>query len=112
VNEEKIKDAILSSHIFKVDLNTDKILPKYLEALFRSTLGQIQFFRNNNGGIVPEISQSALKSLMVVIPSLEIQNRIVDEVKRRISETEGLKAEARKIIEEARKQVAEMILSG
>jgi len=110
VNEEKIKGAILSSHIFKVDLNTDKILPKYLEAFFRSTLGQIQFFRNNNGGIVPEISQSALKSLSVVMPPLEIQNKIAEEVKRRISEAERLKAEASKIIEEAKKKVEKMIL--
>lgn len=112
VVEEKIKDAILSSHIFKVDLDTDKILPKYLEAFFRSTLGQIQFFRNNNGGIVPEISQSALKSLLVVVPSLEIQNKIAAEVRRRISEAERLKAAASKIIEEAKKKVEEMILWG
>jgi restriction endonuclease S subunit len=110
VVEEKIKDVILSSHIFKVDLDISKILPAYLEAFFRSTLGQIQFFRNNNGGIVPEISQSALKYLMVVIPPLEIQNKIAEEVKRRISEAERLKAETSKIIEEAKKQVEEMIL--
>lgn len=110
VVEEKIKDVILSSHIFKVDLDVSKILPAYLEAFFRSTLGQIQFFRNNNGGIVPEISQSALKYLMVVLPPLEIQNKIAEEVKRRISEAERLKAEASKIIEEAKKRVEEMIL--
>ncbi|MEW6003440.1 MAG: restriction endonuclease subunit S, partial [Nitrospirota bacterium] len=76
VVEEKIKDVILSSHIFKVDFEPGKVIPRYLEAFFRSALGQIQFFRNNNGGIVPEINQSALKSLMVVIPPLEIQNKI------------------------------------
>lgn len=110
VVEEKIKDVILSSHIFKVDLDVSKILPAYLEAFFRSTLGQIQFFRNNNGGIVPEISQSALKYLMVVLPPLEIQNKIAEEVKRQISEAERLKAEASRIIEEAKKKVDEMIL--
>lgn len=108
--EEKIKDVILSSHIFKVDLDTSKILPRYLEAFFRSTLGQIQFFRNNNGGIVPEINQSALKSLMVVIPPLSIQTKIAEEIKSRISEAERLKAEANKIIGEAKKRVEEVIL--
>lgn len=110
VVEEKIENSILSSHIFKADLNTDKILPIYLEAFFRSALGQIQFFRNNNGGIVPEISQSALKSLSVVLPPLEIQDKIADEVKRRIADAERLKAEASRIIEEAKKQVEGMIL--
>jgi hypothetical protein len=41
---------------------------------------------------------------------LEIQNKIAAEVKRRISEAERLKAEANKIIEEAKKQVEGMIL--
>lgn len=110
VVKEKMKDTILSSHIFKVDLNNSKILPKYLEAFFRSTLGQIQFFRNNNGGIVPEISQSALKFLAVVVPPLPTQTKIAEEVKSRISEAEKLKAEANKIIEEAKKTVEDIIL--
>ncbi len=80
------------------------------QAFFRSTLGQIQFFRNNNGGIVPEISQSALKYLMIVLPPLEIQDKIAAEVKKRVSEAEMLKAEASNIIEKAKKQVEGLIL--
>ena len=76
--QENKCDAILSSHIFKVSLDTNQILPKYLEALFRSRIGQTQFFQHNNGGVVPEISQSALKSICVVLPPSEIQNHIIE----------------------------------
>ena len=78
VVEEEIKHAILSSHIFKIDLDTTKIRPKYLEAFFRSLIGQFQFFQNNNGAVIPEISQTALKSIRVVLPPLSIQNDIVE----------------------------------
>ena len=44
VVEDEIKEAILSSHIFKVNLDTTKIRPEYLEAFLRSQLGQFQFF--------------------------------------------------------------------
>ena len=39
--EDEVKDAILSSHIFKVNLDTTKIRPEYLEVLLRSQIGQI-----------------------------------------------------------------------
>ena len=77
VVEDKIKDAILSSHIFKVSLDTTKIRPEYLEAFFRSQIGQIQFFQSNNGAVIPEISQTALKSIRVILPPSSIQNHIV-----------------------------------
>ena len=78
VVEGDIKDAILSSHIFKVGLDTTKIQPEYLEAFFRSQIGQFQFFHNNNGAVIPEISQTALKSIRVVLPPLSIQNNIAE----------------------------------
>ena len=81
VTDNEIRESILSSHIFRVNLNTNQILPKYLEALFRSQIGQTQFFQNNNGGVVPEISQSALKSLRIVLPTLETQSHITEIMK-------------------------------
>jgi len=108
--KDKIINCILSSHIFKVDLDTDKITPEYLEAFFRSILGQIQFFRNNNGGVVPEIDQSALKSLTVVIPPLSIQNKIAEEVKARMKKAEQLQKEAKEELDRAKQEVEKMIL--
>lgn len=110
VVEEKIKNAILSSHIFKVDLDYSMLLPKYLESYFRSTVGQIQFFRNNNGGIVPEINQVALKSLLVILPPINIQNNIANEVKARMQKAVQLQKEAKEVLEEAKERVERIIL--
>lgn len=107
---DEIIDAILSSHIFKVSLGSNKVRPEYLEVYFRSRLGQFQFFQKNNGGIVPEINQSALKSLKVILAPLEVQNKIIEEVKKRMIEAEKLRNETNKIIEEAKKDAENIIL--
>ena len=95
--EDEIKEAILSSHIFKVSLDTTKIRPEYLETFLRSQIGQFQFFQNNNGAVIPEISQTALKSIRVVLPPSNIQNHIVsfmrsayDQKKRKEQEAEAI----------------------
>ena len=79
--EDKIREAILSSHIFKISLDTTKIRPKYLEIFLRSQIGQFQFFQNNNGAVIPEISQTALKSIRIVLPPSNIQNHIASFVR-------------------------------
>ena len=112
VVENEIREAILSSHIFKVVLNIDQILPKYLETLFRSRIGQVQFFQNNNGGVVPEISQSALKSISVVVPPLDVQERIADEAVRRQSQAAKLRQKAVEELEVGKAQFEAQLLSG
>lgn len=76
VNKE-IVDAILSSHIFRVRLDTKLINPLYLEIFFRIKIGQIQFFRFNNGGVIPEINQTSLKRITIILPPLETQQKII-----------------------------------
>lgn len=103
-------DYILSSHIFKITIDTNKLNPFYLQAFFRSKIGQFQFFHKNNGGIVPEINQEALKSIKVAVPPLDIQNKIADEVKRRMAQAEKMRIEAAQIIETAKQEVEKIIL--
>ena len=99
VVEDEIKEAILSSHIFKVNLDTTKIRPEYLEAFLRSQLGQFQFFQNNNGAVIPEISQTALKFIRVVLPSANIQNHIVSFMRSTYAEKKQKEQEANALLD-------------
>ncbi len=92
--KDEVKDAILSSHIFKVGLDTTKIRSEYLEAFLRSQIGQFQFFQNNNGAVIPEISQTALKSIRVVLPPYNIQNHIVSFMRSAYTQKEQKEQEA------------------
>ena len=110
VVEPEIENSILSSHIFKVELKTDKILPHYLEAYLRCPLGQSEIFRNNNGGVIPEINQQALKSIFVPVPPLDIQNKIIAHINDIHKQIKKLHTDAIEILESAKREVEEMIL--
>ena len=110
VVEPKIENSILSSHIFKIELKIEKIIPAYLEAYIRSKVGQLEIFRNNNGGVIPEINQDALKSILVIVPPLEIQEKIVAEITNIRQQAKTLQNEAKTAIEEAKRTVEAMIL--
>ena len=112
VIEDETREAILSSHIFKVGLNTDQILPKYLESLFRGQIGQTQFFQNNNGGVIPEINQSALKSISVVVPPFDVQKKVADEAMRRQSDAAKLRQKTAEEWEAAKTQFETQLLTG
>lgn len=106
----EILDAILSSHIFKVTIFHD-VNVEYLQEFLRSTLGQFQFFKKNNGGIIPEISQMALKSILIVIPTHTKQEEIVTHIKSIRERAKQLEEDAKRILSDAKKKV-EAILMG
>ena len=110
VFEPKLSNAILSSHIFKVELNTEIINPLYLEVYLRSKIGQTEIFRNNNGGVIPEINQEALKSIHIAVPPIEKQNEIALHISEIRTEAKRLQIESIKILETAKQEIEQLIL--
>lgn len=108
--DSEIEKCILSSHIFKVEVDSEMILPVYLEAFLRSQLGQFQFFRKNNGGVIPEINQEALKSIQIILPPIVKQTEIANRITLIRNQAQTLKEEAENILDEAKKKIEEMIL--
>ena len=97
VIEDEIRNTILGSDIFKVELDTTSVHPRYLEAFFRCQIGQTLIFQLNSGSIIPRLDQPAVKSLRVVLPPSNIQNHIVsfmrsayDQKKRKEQEAEAI----------------------
>lgn len=106
----ELLNAILSSHIFKIELNTKKILPEFLEAYMRSEIGQWQFKILNNGGVIPEINQSALGSFLVCIPDLPTQKSIVQHINQIRQQAQALEQEAIDLLKQAQDDIETMIL--
>jgi len=109
--ENSIKNSILSSHIFKVELKADEIDPTYLEAYLRSKVGQSEIFRNNNGGVIPEINQEALKSIFIVKPPLEKQNEIAEHITGIREQAQKLKDQTAEALKEASKEIEKILLN-
>ena len=110
VIEDEIRNTVLGSDIFKVELDTESVHPRYLETFFRSQIGQILIFQLNSGSIIPRLDQPAVKSLNVVVPPFDVQEKIADEAMRRRSEAAKLIQEADAIVEQAKERVERMLL--
>ena len=106
----ELTDVILSSHIFKVELNTEMVDIYYIESYLRSKIGQSEIFRNNNGGVIPEINQEALKSIHIVIPPLTKQQEIALHISKIRKKAKYLQIEATQTLQQAKEKIEKMIL--
>ncbi|ODS37815.1 MAG: hypothetical protein A7316_09000 [Candidatus Altiarchaeales archaeon WOR_SM1_86-2] len=78
---EEIKNSIISSHIIRLSDISNDINPYFIVAFLNSKYGRLQILRRNNGAVVPEINQPALKSVVVPIPPKPFQEKIEKLVK-------------------------------
>ena len=83
----------------------------YLFAILLSSLVQEQIKHTWNIVTVrPNTSKPNVENLLIPLPSLDMQNKIADEVKKRMSEAEKLKSEADSVVEKAKQEVEIIIL--
>ncbi len=82
----------------------------YIECYLRSSLGQFQFFQKNNGGIIPELNQSALKDISVIVPPVERQTEIAAHVTKIRVKAKQLQAESANLLAKAKADIERMIL--
>lgn len=103
-------DYTFSNFLQCIRVNNNECFPYYLFSFLKTLyrMNYMEYVQNQTTGIKNLIMKEYL-SIPIPFPPLEIQNKIAEKVKRRISEAERLKAEASKIIEEAKKQVEGMI---
>ncbi|MEJ7821752.1 MAG: restriction endonuclease subunit S [Chitinophagaceae bacterium] len=111
VFEPVLEETILSSHIFKVELKTEEVLPVYLQGYLRSKAGQSEIFRNNNGGVIPEINQEALKSILIVIPPLDKQKEIADNITAIRQQAQKLKDKTKEALKKASEEIEKILLA-
>jgi len=82
----------------------------YLNAYFSTQLFRNEVVRKSCGGAQPNISENGIMSLIIPHPPLSIQNKIANEVKRRMYKAKQLQEEAEKVLEEAKLKVERIIL--
>ena len=82
----------------------------YLELYLNSELAFTQFSRTLKGIGVPDLHLEEIRRLKVILPPLEVQEKIANEVKSRNMKVEQLKKEAVECLNSAKKKVEEIIL--
>ncbi len=94
---EDFRKSIISSH--NIRISGVKVNPYFLVAFLNTRYGRLQILKRNNGGVVPEINQSALKSILIYIAPKSFQNKIEKQIKKSYK----LFSESKDKIEEAEK---------
>ena len=108
--EGNINQHSVKFHLKERITNTT-IDPSYVAAFLNSELGKSLAIREVTGGTRPALDYKALKSLKIILPSIEIQDKIVTEIKNRLAKVAELRQEADTIVEQAKGRVERILLA-
>jgi len=97
------------SFMIKFCLN-DKINKEYVSIWLNNKLATLLTQREKIGAIQGNITIPTIENFKIPIPSLSAQNKIVDEVKKRMTKAEKLKEEAENVLAQAKGKVEKIIL--
>jgi len=98
-------NGIASGFLINIHIDLTKINQYYLTAFLNSKYGQLQLERISSGSILQSIRSSDLKKIKIILPPLDIQNKIGDKIKNAIY----LKSETRKKIASANNDIINLI---
>jgi restriction endonuclease S subunit len=104
------EEVNINEHVFLLRVK-ENINPYYIFSILKSKLGQIQINREITGGTIMGIIREPTEAIKIPLPSLAVQNKIAEEVKKRIQKAEQLQKEAKEELEQAKKEVEKIILS-
>ena len=84
--------------------------PYYIQAFLLSQIGQYQILREITGATNKHLAPGDVEKIKIPLPPLKIQNKIAEEVKRRMQKAEQLQKEAKEELEKAKQEVERMII--
>ncbi len=71
------KDCAINEHVFRIQINKNYANPKFVFYFLRSPNGQQQILNDFRGATVGGISRAFVDKVIIPLPDLEIQNKIV-----------------------------------
>ena len=105
------ENSNISPNLIRLSLK-EGINSQYVEIVLKSQLGQNQIDRLTSGGVQPTITKRDILSIEIPLPSLDIQNEIVQEAMRCRSKAAKLRQGAETIVEGAQREVERILLEG
>jgi type I restriction enzyme M protein len=103
-------DKVLLNQRVGIIRAKEKLNKYFLLSFIKSPLFKQKILRQSCGGAQPNISEYEITSIKIPLPLLSIQNKIAEEVKKRMQKADQLQKEAKEELEKAKKEVEEIIL--
>jgi len=107
--EFPFEECNINEHVFKVEVR-EGYNPYYIFSYLFSSLGQEQINRWISGAAQKGITGDAIEKVKIIIPPIETQNKIADEVKRRKKGSKRLEKEAAEVVEKGKEEAEKMIV--
>lgn len=98
-------NGVASGFLINIHADLKKVNQYYLVSFLNSEFGQLQLERISSGSILQSIRSSDLKDTMVILPPMDIQNKIGDKIKSAVY----AKAKTRQEIESADNDIKNLI---
>ena len=103
------KESVISGGILRLKVKKS-INNFYIKTILSSKFFKILTERESIGSIIKHLTPEVFLSLKIPLPPLPIQNKIAEEVKKRMQKAETLQKEAKEELEKAKLEVEKIIL--
>ena len=103
------EEANINEHVFLIRVKKE-INPYFVFSVLKSQIGQMQINREITGGTIMGIVRETTEAIKIPVPPLAVQNKIAEEVKKRMQKAEQLQREAKEELEKAKQEVERIIL--
>ena len=106
-------DGCIASTGFAVIRSVSKLVNReYLWCILRSQLSLQQMLQRSSGGNYPAITKTELENIIIPVPEISIQEKIVSEIQHRRSEAQRLRSEAETGWQAAKQWFEDQLLGG
>lgn len=106
------QDCVASTGFAVIRNVTGKSSARFLWAVLRLSSSLRQMLRRASGGNYPAITQDELANILVPLPDINTQQRVIDEAVRRSMDADGLEAKAEAVWQQARERFEQQLLKG
>jgi type I restriction enzyme S subunit len=103
-------EANTNQHMVIIRLKSEKVTSQYLAAVINSSAVAFQAQRHTTGTTRVALDYKSIRSLLIPIPPLEVQDSIVAAVQNRQDSAEHLRVEAQEVVSRAKERVERIIL--
>ena len=100
---EDEKKILANGNLFIIELDEKQVNPYFLKAFFESEIGEATLNSIVVGAVIPTISVSALKKMIVPLPPIEKQEKIATSYQAKQNEIKELQEKIEKAQEELKK---------
>jgi len=91
-------DCNINEHVFAIRIKDRNTSPAYVFSVLYSEIGQLQIKKNITGATVTGLTRESVESILVPLPEIKIQQKIVSIVQKAYEEKRKKEEEIRKII--------------